>query len=141
MQFNVFFEEIKKFKKPVNLKEWIENTIKDEKKTPGVVNLIFCSDDYLLKMNNNYLNHDYFTDVITFDYSLNNKISGDIFISIDRVKENAQRYQNDFLNEILRVIIHGILHLVGYNDKSENEKIIMTEKENIYINKYKLISF
>ncbi len=111
----------------------IKYAIRIEKKYEVDLNIIFCSDNYLLKMNKKYLNHDYFTDVITFDYSENNKLSGDIFISIETVKENALQYYVDFSDELERVILHGVLHLIGYNDKSEKEKKIMREKEDFYM--------
>ena len=105
------------------------------KKLVGDINIIFCSDDYLYEMNKIYLNHDYYTDVITFPYNIGNKIEGDIFISIDRVKDNAQIYSTTFDNELSRVIIHGILHLIGFNDKSEEEQKQMREQEDICLKK------
>ena len=90
----------------------------------------------MLEINKQYLKHDYYTDVITFDYSENDKISGDIFISIDRVVDNSKKYSEKKNTEIRRVIIHGILHLIGYNDKLDDEKKIMTEKENYYLKKW-----
>ena len=134
MKLNVFFEEIEKFEKPENLKQKLEKLIEDEHKIPGEINIIFCHDEYLLKLNKDYLNHDFYTDVITFDFSGQNIISGDIFISIDRVKENAELYKTDFINEVQRVIIHGTLHLIGFNDKEEEEKKTMTMKEDFYLN-------
>lgn len=112
---------------------WIKETITSEGKTPGDISFIFCSDDYLLEINKQYLNHDYFTDIITFDYVENNLISGDIFISCDRVKENALEYKTGFTDELSRVIIHGVLHLLGYKDKSEKDKLLMTQKEDFYL--------
>ena len=94
------------------------------------LNYVFCSDQYLLEINKAYLNHDYFTDIITFDHSESiNQIEGDIFISIDRVKDNSQKLGTDFQQELYRVIIHGLLHLLGYPDKTESEKKRMREKE------------
>jgi probable rRNA maturation factor len=112
---------------------WIKETITSEGKIPGEISFIFCSDDYLLEVNKQYLNHDYFTDIITFDYVENDIISGDIFISCDRVKENASEYKTGFINELSRIIIHGVLHLLGYKDKSEKDKLLMTLKEDIYL--------
>ena len=107
-----------------------------EGKELGEISYIFCSDNYLLKINKKYLNADYFTDVITFDYCVGNKISGDIYISIERVKENSKIFSQSFFNETLRVILHGALHLCGYKDKKPKEEKIMREKENFYLNKY-----
>ncbi len=112
----------------------INNSITCEKKFIGDVNIIFTSDNYLLEMNKQYLKHDYYTDVITFDYTQNDKISGDIFISIDTVKDNAVKYSVEFLNELERVILHGVLHLIGYKDKNENEKKLIRSKEDLYLN-------
>lgn len=113
---------------------WIKETIISEGKLPGDISFIFCSDIFLLEVNKQYLNHDYFTDIITFDYVEDGVISGDIFISCDRVKENANEFGVAFLDELSRIIIHGILHLCGYKDKSKKDKLLMTEKENFYLN-------
>lgn len=96
------------------------------------INYIFCSDDYLLNINQEYLQHDYYTDIITFDYS-ESIISSDIFISIDRISENARKNSVTLQSELQRVIIHGALHLVGYKDKTQAEKIVMTQKEDFYL--------
>ena len=112
---------------------WLSNSINSFNKETGDLNVVFCDDEYLLAINNKYLNHDFYTDIITFDYTNNNLISGDLYISIDRVKENAKLNNIDFLKEIYRVIIHGILHLCGYNDKSKAEKRIIKEKENHFL--------
>lgn len=109
---------------------WIEKTIIGQEFIPGDVSVIFVSDDYLLEMNNQYLEHDYFTDIITFDYSEEKVISGDLFISIDTVLSNSQEFNVPFLHELHRVIIHGVLHLMGFDDKSDAEKEIMTQMEN-----------
>ena len=95
----------------------------------GQIDYVFCTDDYLLKINKEYLNHDTFTDIITFDYTDGHMLSGDIFISTDRVKENAGIFNVDFLNELRRVMSHGILHLVGFGDKTYEEKENMRAKE------------
>ncbi len=116
-----------------DIKEKISNLIRTENKIPGDINIIFCSDQYILEVNKKYLNHDYYTDIITFDYVEGNTISGDLFISKDRISENANTFAVDFFEELKRVIFHGILHLVGYGDKTPNEKIVMTEKENFYL--------
>ncbi len=99
----------------------------------GDVNVIFCSDSYLLNMNKSFLNHDYFTDIITFDYVEDKIVSGDLFISLDRIKDNAEKYADNFTQELYRVVIHGVLHLCGYKDKSESEKTAMRAKENQYL--------
>lgn len=109
---------------------WIEKIIIGQEFIPGDVSVIFVSDDYLLEMNNQYLEHDYFTDIITFDYSEEKIISGDLFISIDTVLSNSQEFNVPFLHELHRVIIHGVLHLMGFDDKSDTEKEIMTQMEN-----------
>ena len=118
-----------------DIKEKIRNLIQIENKIPGNINIIFCSDQYILEVNKKYLNHDYFTDIITFDYVEGNTISGDLFISKDRISENANTFAVDFFEELKRVIFHGILHLVGYGDKTSAEKMRMTEKENFYLKK------
>ncbi len=117
----------------LNTSSWILNAITSEGKTLGEVAYIFCSDDYLHKINLEQLNHDTYTDIITFNYCEGDLISSDIFISIDRVKENALTYKVDFFNELHRVIIHGILHLIGYDDKSESDQVVMREKEDFYL--------
>ena len=109
---------------------WIENILYQEKQVSKSINYIFCSDDYLLKINKDYLNHDTLTDIITFDNSEEEgKIEADIFISIDRVKENSHSLDKKFDEELHRVIIHGLLHLAGYNDKTEDDKAEMRKKE------------
>jgi len=101
----------------------------------GDITLIFCSDEELLEINTKYLNHDLYTDIITFDYSYDRIISGDLFVSIDRVKENAISYQISFLEELHRVVYHGVLHLMGYNDKEDQEIVEIRSKEQEYLNK------
>ena len=118
------------------LKSWIVNSIKEESKTLNFISFNFCSDEYILNLNNNALKHNYYTDIITFE--LNNKnenIEGDVYISIDRVKENAKLLNESFKNELHRVIIHGVLHLCGYKDKLPKDSKKMREKENYYLNK------
>ena len=116
------------------ISEWIQQVISIEGYACGEINYIFCDDDYLLKLNVEYLDHDTLTDIISFDYTMDNLISGDIYISIPRVKENADLFKTSFNNELHRVIIHGILHYCGYNDKSINEKSVMRSKEDEYLN-------
>ncbi|MDR2475663.1 MAG: rRNA maturation RNase YbeY [Bacteroidales bacterium] len=110
--------------------QWIKHVANQNHSTVGEISLIFCSDDYLLKINKQYLNHDYYTDVITFAYREGNHISGDIFISLDTVKSNAIQFNTTFDDELRRVIIHGILHLCGVNDKTPEEQTKMTQCEN-----------
>ncbi|MDR2425051.1 MAG: rRNA maturation RNase YbeY [Prevotellaceae bacterium] len=116
------------------MKEKIANLIAEEGRTAGSLTFIFCSDEYLLNMNIEYLNHHWLTDVITFDYSRNTTVAGDIFISIDRVGDNATTFSAEFDTELNRVIFHGLLHLCGYSDKTSAEKELMREKENYYLN-------
>lgn len=116
------------------IKNWLKDTILNEKKKVGDINYIFCSKKYLKKMNNDYLSKNYETDVISFDFSKNNKISGDIYISSETVKKNSIIFNICFNNELKRVMVHGLLHLLNYNDKSKQELKIMREKENFYIN-------
>lgn len=112
---------------------WIKNLINSENKDLGDLCFIIGTDDELLQVNRDYLNHDYFTDVITFDYTDGNSISGDIFISIDRVTENAIIYKVDLDSELKRVMAHGVLHLLGYGDRTIEEKKMIREKENVAI--------
>ncbi len=109
---------------------WVKKIAASHGKTIGEIAYIFCSDPYILEVNKQYLQHDYFTDVITFDYTEGNKISGDIFISLDTVQSNAEQFGVDFYEELERVIIHGILHLCGFKDKEEAEEAQMREEEN-----------
>lgn len=117
------------------VREWIGSVITNEGFARiAELNFIFCSDDYLLDVNKEYLNHDTYTDIITFDSSeVENVIAGDIFISIDRIRDNAAKFQVSDKDELHRVIVHGILHLCGYGDKTKTEKTRMTEKENEYL--------
>ena len=133
-KIEVFFEDTKpiKLKKSV-LKKHIISLINNELKKPGSITIVFCSDNYLLEMNKKYLEHDYFTDIITFDYVENDVISGDLFISIDRVKDNAEKFNATFLNELMRVVFHGVLHLAGFKDKTTPDQQLMREKENFYL--------
>ncbi|MCF2874824.1 MULTISPECIES: rRNA maturation RNase YbeY [unclassified Tenacibaculum] len=110
--------------------KWIQSCIEEEGFELGEVNYIFCDDSYLHKINVEFLQHDTFTDIISFDYTLGKLVGGDIFISIERVKENADLFKTSFENELHRVIIHGILHYMKYKDKTEEEKEIMRNKEN-----------
>jgi probable rRNA maturation factor len=118
-----------------NLHTWLLGVALSEKHQVSALNYIFCSDEYLLDINKQYLNHNYYTDVITFDNSDddNEEIEGDIFISIDRVKDNALENKSTFARELHRVMVHGLLHLLGYRDKSEEEILEMREKEEAYL--------
>ncbi|NRB59575.1 MAG: rRNA maturation RNase YbeY [Winogradskyella sp.] len=115
--------------------KWISDTIKEENHNLGEINYIFCSDDYLHKINVEFLNHDTLTDIISFDYTVGKEVHGDIYISIDRVKDNASDFNTDFANELARVMIHGILHYCGYKDKTEKDAELMRSKEDYYLNK------
>lgn len=119
---------------PDSINTWISNCIKQEGFTLQDLNFIFCSDEYLHKINVEYLDHDYYTDIITFDNSEeDDQIEGDIFISVERIQDNSEEHTVSFMEELHRVIIHGVLHLTGYNDKSDAEKKEMREKENAYL--------
>ena len=115
------------------IKNFVNILINKELKQFGDITIIFCSDDYLLSINKQYLNHDYYTDIITFDYVDENRISGDLFISLDRVRENAAKFKVEMKKELFRVVFHGILHLVGYKDKTKEEQAVMRKKEDFYL--------
>jgi len=134
-KINFFTEEIDfKLKNKKSLRSWVEQTIIVENHTLKEINFIFCSDQYLLKINQYYLQHDTYTDIITFDNSeAETEIVSDIFISVKRVTENASSFQIPILQELHRVMIHGTLHLLGYKDKSPKDKKLMTDKENFYM--------
>ncbi|MBC8511267.1 MAG: rRNA maturation RNase YbeY [Cryomorphaceae bacterium] len=119
-----------------DLKLWINNVIKEEEMIIGELVYVLCNDEYLLKKNIQFLNHNTLTDVITFDYSEKKIISGDILISTERVVENAKIFNVNYLTELHRVMVHGLLHLLGYKDKNEKDADIMREKENYYLNKF-----
>ena len=110
--------------------EWIKQVARDHGRVVGPLTYIFCSDDRIIEVNRRFLNHDYFTDVITFDYSSRKRISGDIFISVDTVRSNAELFQRAYNEELMRVVIHGVLHLCGINDKGPGEREIMEAHEN-----------
>ncbi len=130
MEINFFNEDIALPALDYNsLEKWIIKVIDAYRREAGSLNFIFCSDDYLLEMNKKHLNHDYYTDIITFNYCESNLISGDVFISLDRVKENASKFKSKD-TELLRVMIHGLLHLIGLDDHTEKEKLKMREAEN-----------
>lgn len=129
MSINFFLEGVKKPQiKYIAVQNWVMNVISGYGKKAGHINFIFATDDYVLDVNKQYLNHDYYTDIITFDDCEGDKISGDIYISLDRVKENSEQY-NTQDTELLRVIIHGILHLIGFKDKTDEDAKKMREAE------------
>ena len=131
-----FFEEDISFKleRPRKTTTWLKSVIEDQNKHLDTINYIFCSDEYLFTVNQTYLKHNTYTDIITFNNSEDPAvISGDIFISIDRVKDNARQLAVSFDSELHRVLVHGILHLVGYNDKTPRQKVTMRNKENAYL--------
>jgi len=131
----LFFVEKTNFriKNKIAVKRWLFDSIIQENKTLGYINIILCTDDYLHDLNQKYLSHDTLTDIITFDFNEKELLVGEIFISIDRVKENAGIYGVKVVDELHRVIIHGVLHLCGYKDKSRKDKKLMTDKENYYL--------
>lgn len=132
-----FFSEGISFilKNKTGIRKWLNFVIREEKKNPWYINFIFCSDKYLLELNKTYLQHETLTDILTFPYQDDpDTISGDIFISIDRVNENAAEFRQDFEKELQRVMVHGVLHLIGYSDHGKKKKI-MTEREDHYLEK------
>lgn len=134
MEINFFRENSSyEIENPTQVKEWIDKVCEDRSFNVGEVNFILTDDKTLLKVNKKFLNHDYLTDIITFDNTQANEINGDIYISMDRVKENAKKYHRTFIDELHRVIIHGILHLTGIKDSSDTEKKIMRELEDKYL--------
>ena len=124
-----FSETLFILQNPNEIARWISKIIKDQKREEGEISYIFCDDQYLHKLNLEFLNHDSLTDIISFDNSLGDQINGDIFISIERVKENADTYKTNFEDELHRVIIHGILHCCGFNDKTKAEVALMRKEE------------
>lgn len=116
--------------------KWLEDLILTEGKKLGEINYIFCDDEYLLKVNQDYLQHDYYTDIITFDYVKGKTISGEIFVSLQRISDNASTLSKNYEEELRRVLAHGILHLCGYKDKMEEEEKEMRRKEDVYLARY-----
>jgi rRNA maturation RNase YbeY len=132
--FSVYFEDVVPLKlHNRKLQSRVNELILKEQFHPGRLSIIFCSDDYLLNINKQFLGHDYYTDIVTFDYVEDQMVSGDLFISIDRVKENAAVLDLPFMHELYRVILHGVLHLAGYKDKTKAEQKVMREKEDFYL--------
>jgi rRNA maturation RNase YbeY len=134
-EINFFNEEIN-FTLPQKgrSRDWIKEIFRREKRKDGVINIVFCSDYFLLGINEKYLSHNTFTDVITFDLSTDKShINADIYISIERIKENSKTFKSSFKSELYRVMCHGILHLIGYNDKSPDEAFLIREREDFYL--------
>ena len=121
------------FKEKRLTSRWLKLVAESESKRLGDIAVIFCSDNYILDVNIKYLQHDYYTDIITFDYCEGNRLSGDLFISVDSVRENASFYGTEFAEELNRVIVHGVLHLIGYDDHTEEDIDTMRAKENYYL--------
>ena len=136
---NFFFETKNlKIKNKTKVRSLIKSLCLKENKKLGFINCVFCSDEYLVEINKKYLKNDYYTDIITFDHKdSEDNVEGDLYISAERIKENAKNFRVTTEEELVRVIIHGVLHLIGYKDKSKKEKVIMTQKENKYISLYK----
>ena len=129
-----FFEDTDFVFKPRRFtSSWLKTVAESEIKRLRDVNIIFCSDNYILDINQRFLQHDYFTDIITFDYCEGADLSGDLFISVDSVRENALEYGTEFDDELNRVIVHGVLHLIGYDDHTEEDISVMRSKENYYL--------
>ena len=131
-----FFENIDEIPISTATISWLEDVIKTENKKLGEINYILCDDEYLLKVNQDFLDHNYYTDIITFDYVKGKTISGDIFVSLPRISDNAKNLVKDFNSEFHRVLAHGILHLMGYKDKTEEEITVMRQKEDFYLNAF-----
>jgi rRNA maturation RNase YbeY len=140
-RINFYFKDVQRFvifQKSV--KGFIAEIIKIENGRTGEISVIFCKDDYLLEINKSFLNHDFFTDIVTFDNSVENEIAGELYISIDRVKENSVAYNQKFKVELVRVVFHGILHLLGYHDHTPAEKSVMRGKEDEYLTMFHIES-
>lgn len=135
-----YYEDIDfQFRNKTRTNRWLRLVAESEIKRIGDISIIFCSDNYILDVNQKYLQHDYFTDIITFDYCEENRLSGDLFISVDSVRENSIEYGTDFADELNRVIVHGLLHLIGYDDHTEADVAVMRKKENYYLSLRELL--
>ena len=121
------------FRNKKKIKLWLLECIMHLQRTEGNLNYVFCNNKYILEMNKKYLNHDYTTDIITFDYSVENHLHAEFYVSLEQIKENAKQYKTKFDNELHRVLVHGILHLAGYNDKTNKEQMEMRAKEDYYL--------
>ncbi|TXD83985.1 rRNA maturation RNase YbeY [Subsaximicrobium wynnwilliamsii] len=130
---NFNYETEFKLTNETNLAAWLTSVIASEEHKEGEINYVFCDDDYLHKLNLEFLEHDTLTDIISFDYSIGKELHGDIYISVERVRENASEYSTDFEEELQRVMVHGILHYCGYKDKTESEQNAMRAKEDLYL--------
>ena len=140
MPIRFFYEETNyKIEYPRKTANWIIEAAGLENRQVSVVNYIFCSDSYLLNLNQEFLGHDTLTDIITFDNSTGKEISGEIYISLERVKENSEKFKTSFGDELCRVMIHGILHLIGYRDKKPKEVSVMRKKEEAYLSLWKTL--
>lgn len=128
-----------KFREKRRNNEWLRLTAESEIYRIGDISIIFCSDSYILDINQKYLHHDYYTDIITFDYCEGDRLSGDLFISVDSVRENSIEYGTEFKDELNRVIIHGLLHLIGYDDHTDEDIALMRKKENYYLSLRELL--
>jgi probable rRNA maturation factor len=140
-QIHFFSEKISySVRQKGQIREWISKAVKQERHALGELNFIICSDTYLRSVNKKFLNHDYFTDIITFPYSEpgSKEISGDIYISIDRVRQNAKDYGVSVSEELHRVMIHGVLHLCGYDDHTPDQKAMMRKREDYWLKKLNL---
>lgn len=132
-------ENISKIKNPFSdnqVQKVLVNLIHQENRNFVAISILYTDDEYLLEINKKFLNHNYYTDIITFNFNKDKDINGELIISLERVKENAKKYNENFNVELLRVLIHGVLHLCGYNDKGNLEKTVMRFKENIYLNNF-----
>jgi len=135
-----FYEDTKfVFKGKLRNNRWLRLVAESEIRRMGDISIIFCSDNYILDINMKYLQHDYFTDIITFDYCEGEKISGDLFISVDSVRENAAFYGTEFEDELNRVMVHGVLHLIGYDDHTQKDIKMMRSKEDYYLSLRELV--
>ena len=135
-----YFEDTKfVFRQKILTRKWLKLVAESEICCLGDISVIFCSDNYILDINRKYLGHDYFTDIITFDYREGDRLSGDLFISVDSVGENAVEYGTEFNEELNRVIVHGLLHIIGYDDHTDEETEVMRAKENYYLSLRELL--
>ena len=135
-----YFEDTDfQFRKKTLNNKWLRLVAESEIRRIGDISIIFCSDNYILDINQKYLQHDYFTDIITFDYCEGDRLSGDLFISVDSVRENSLEFGTGFDEELNRVIVHGILHLIGYDDHADSDVALMRKKENYYLSLRELV--